>query len=304
MNSSLVYARGLGRKTKGKRKMEESNIWVKKEDARAYFTWNLDMERVLAEALRDQRSMGRQTNGIWKTEAYKAAADVLSTRFNVQLIGENVKNRVKLWRRWYGIVNDILSQNGFGWDGTNCMITVEDENAWNEYVKSHEEAKRFRFKIILNWNDIVDICAKDKASGIQVERAVDVDDVTSKEANVDEDEEGSNEYIDLEKPSSATKKKVQCTCANKGRDKEGMIDSMREVAEILKDFVQISKKRMEGNTPKEVQEVLNEMEMIIDIDDTLRYKAINWLIDNPNKIAILKALPLSEKKKYLMASMF
>lgn len=171
-------------------------------------------------------------------------------------------------------------------------------------MKSHEEAKRFRFKIILNWNDIVDICAKDKASGIQVERAVDVDDVTSKEANVDEDEEGSNEYIDLEKPSSATKKKVQCTCANKGRDKEGMIDSMREVAEILKDFVQISKKRMEGNTPKEVQEVLNEMEMIIDIDDTLRYKAINWLIDNPNKIAILKALPLSEKKKYLMASMF
>jgi hypothetical protein len=122
-------------KTKGKRKKDESNIGEKKEDARSYFTWNLEMERVLAEALRDQRSLGRQSDGAWKAVAYKAAADVLSSRFNVQLIGDNVKNRIKLWRGWYGIVSDILGQSGFDWDGTKCMITVEDENAWNEYVK-------------------------------------------------------------------------------------------------------------------------------------------------------------------------
>ena len=31
------------------------------------------------------------------------------------------------------IVSDILGQSGFDWDGTNHMITVENENAWNEY---------------------------------------------------------------------------------------------------------------------------------------------------------------------------
>ncbi|CAK8530903.1 unnamed protein product [Lathyrus sativus] len=93
------------------------------------------MERVLAEALGDQRSLGRQNDGVWKTLAYNTAADVLSTHFNVQLNEESVISHIKLWRSWYRIVSDILCQSGFDWDDTKCMITVEDENAWNEYVK-------------------------------------------------------------------------------------------------------------------------------------------------------------------------
>jgi len=113
-----------------------------------------------------------------------------------------------------------------------------------------------------------------------------------------------NEYIDLEEPSSATKKKVLCTRAIKKRDNERIINSiMRDVAESLKDLLQVTKKRMEGNSQEMVQEVLNEMKMIIDIDDTLRYKAINWLTENPNRLAILKALPLIKKKDFLLASM-
>ncbi|KAL5101303.1 hypothetical protein RYX36_005630 [Vicia faba] len=95
MDSSLANARNLSRKTGGKRKIEERNVGDKKDDVRGYFTWNLDMDHVLAETV----------------------------------IGENVKNCIKLWRGWYGIVSDILSQSGFDWDGTKCMINVEDENA-------------------------------------------------------------------------------------------------------------------------------------------------------------------------------
>ncbi|GAU48230.1 hypothetical protein TSUD_184100 [Trifolium subterraneum] len=63
------------------------------------------------------------------------------------LIGDNVKNFIKLWRGWYGIVSDIL-----------------------------------------------DICAKDRASGIQVERPFEAHDVMDKDAKVAE--EGSNVYVD------------------------------------------------------------------------------------------------------------
>ena len=147
----------------------------------------------------------------------------------------------------------------------------------------------------------MDICAKDRASGVEVEHAFDADDVMSKEANADE--KNSSVYIDLEEPSSATKKKLQFTRANKGKDREGMMNSMREVAESLKDFVQVSRKRMEGNAQEVVQEVLTEMEMITDIDEEQSYKAINWLIENPSKIPVLKALPSSKKKRYLLSSM-
>lgn len=81
------------------------------------------------------------------------------------------------------------------------------------------------------------------------------------------------------------------------------MNSMREVAESLKDFVQVSRKRMEGNAQAVVQEVLTEMEMITDIDEEQSYKAINWLIENPSKIPVLKALSSSKKKRYLLSSM-
>ena len=32
-------------------------------------------------------------------------------------------------------MSDILSQGGFGWDSTKYMIIVENEIAWNTYVK-------------------------------------------------------------------------------------------------------------------------------------------------------------------------
>ncbi|KHN13713.1 hypothetical protein D0Y65_021789 [Glycine soja] len=79
--------------------------------------------------------------------------------FNVR--SDNVKNRIKLWRSWYGIVSDILGQSGFDWDGTKHMITVENENAWNEYCISYKSAKPFQFKVLQNWDDIVWIGEKE-----------------------------------------------------------------------------------------------------------------------------------------------
>ncbi|CAI8586881.1 unnamed protein product [Vicia faba] len=148
MDSSLANARNLSCKTGGKRKIEERNVGDKKDDVRGYFTWNLDMDHVLAETERTPK----------------------------------------------------IASN-FGED---------------------------------------DICVKDRANGVQVEHAFDIDYVMSKEAVVDE--EGSNVHIDLEEPSSATKKKCN-------------------IVVLIK------------------------------------------LTENLNKIVILKALPLREKKKFLLVSM-
>ncbi|KAH1143387.1 hypothetical protein GYH30_033886 [Glycine max] len=130
------------------------------------------MERVLADVLRDQRNLGNKGDGGWKRSALNAAAAVLSTSFIVNVTSYNVKNRIKLWRSWYGIVSDILGQSGFDWDGTKHMITVENENAWNEYCTSHKSAKPFRFKVLQIWDDIVDFCAKDRATGHGAETAM------------------------------------------------------------------------------------------------------------------------------------
>ena len=115
-------------KSSGKRKMSS-------EDTRSYFAWNLEMERVLADVLRDQSNLANKGDGNWKAVAYSTVAQILSKYFGVHLMANNVKNHFKLRRTWYGIVSDILSQSGFDWDNTNYMITIENEIAWKEYVK-------------------------------------------------------------------------------------------------------------------------------------------------------------------------
>ena len=152
------------------------------------------MEHLLTEVLRDQRKLGSKSEGAWKRVAYNTSATKLYANFKVQVTWENVKNQVKLWRSQYGVASDILSLSEFDWDDTKYIITVGDENAWNEYVsvssilyyyfvsvssvlyniylvllltlfyfifKSHKEARNFLFKEIPNQDDIVDLCAKD-----------------------------------------------------------------------------------------------------------------------------------------------
>ena len=74
------------------------------------------MECVLADVLRDQRNLSNKGDGGWKRSALNVVAAVLSTSFNVNVTSDNVKNHIKLWRSWYGIVSDILGQSGFDWD--------------------------------------------------------------------------------------------------------------------------------------------------------------------------------------------
>ncbi|KAG5035424.1 hypothetical protein JHK87_010334 [Glycine soja] len=128
-------------KSSGKRKMSS-------EDTRSYFAWNLEMERVLADVLRDQSNLANKGDGNWKAVAYSTVAQILSKYFGVHLMANNVKNHFKLRRTWYGIVSDILSQSGFDWDNTNYMITIENEIAWKEYVK------RLVSHAVLEWHQI------------------------------------------------------------------------------------------------------------------------------------------------------
>lgn len=76
---------------------------------------------------------------------------------------------------------------------------------------------------------------------------------------------------------------------------------MKEVAESFKEFVQLTKKRMEGNKREVVQEVMNELKVLLDLDNGLRLKAIAWLTKNPDDLEIVKALPPGDKKDYILA---
>ncbi|KAL5172258.1 hypothetical protein HKD37_16G045047 [Glycine soja] len=274
------------------------------EETRSYFTWNLEMERVWADVLRDQRNLGNKGDGGWKMSALNAAAAMLSTSFNVNVTSDNVKNRIKLWRSWYGIVSDILGQSGFDWDDTKHMITVENENAWNEYCTSHKSAKPFRYKVLQDRDDIVDLCAKDRATGHGAETAMDADEAMSRETNEVEFMGLGATTIDLEEPSSNTKGKRQGSTSSvthphkrKMGEKEGIAASLDKMANSFNRIVE----KMDGKVDDEdIQEVLREAALIPDLNKQQWAKAIKWLADDPKQLAIVKAIPIHQKTDYVL----
>ena len=123
--------------------------------------------------------------------------------------------------KWYGTISDILSQSGFDWDGIKHMIAIDDESAWNEYVKvryliciynnlfihvschkknififmiqTYIDGKTFQFKVIPTWDDIVNLCAKDK--GTENEDTI-ASVAMSKEATTKKTNGVANDFID------------------------------------------------------------------------------------------------------------
>ena len=66
------------------------------EETRSYFTWNLEMKRVLGDVLRYQRNLGNKGDEGWKRSILNVAVAVLPTSFNVNVTSDNVKNPIKL----------------------------------------------------------------------------------------------------------------------------------------------------------------------------------------------------------------
>ncbi|CAN6575593.1 unnamed protein product [Malus baccata var. baccata] len=240
-------------KQKPRRKKENQEIENEGEDNN-YFRWNVDMERALADILREERRLGNKGDGGWKTAAYNSAAAILSAQFDIHITADNIRNRVKSWKKFYAIVSDILSQSGFNWDATKKMISVDEDPAWQEYVK-----------VIPNWDDIVDLCGKDRATGEGAEIGVEAVEIMTPPHNEPDhvdlvgDAQGLEdiEIINEISPSSANDQKTQSkrkaasfvdvphTKRKSTTPKDVIADSLAKMASSFQDYISADTKKLD-----------------------------------------------------------
>ncbi|KAI5334143.1 hypothetical protein L3X38_024276 [Prunus dulcis] len=134
------------------------------------------MERSLADILREQLQIGHKGDGGWKAVAYNTAAAILSAQFDIEVSADNIRNRVKTWKRFYGTVSDILSQSGFNWDATKKMISVDEENVWDEATGEGAETCAEATEVMTSESDLNNIV--DLESDPQGFESCQVDDVS------------------------------------------------------------------------------------------------------------------------------
>lgn len=105
--------------------------------SRSYVVWTTEMDIALASVLYDQVNQGNKSHGDWKPQAYQVAVDELNATLQLQLTKDNVKNRMKSWKRHYGVIFEIRSQSTFPWTEEKKMVvvTAEDRKKWVDYVE-------------------------------------------------------------------------------------------------------------------------------------------------------------------------
>lgn len=117
--------------------------------------------------------------------------------------------------------------------------------------------------------------------------------------------EDASDTVDLEEPSSGTKRKGQSSTSTgtksqkrKIGEKDGIIALMKKVAESLKQFLQGANKKLDE---KDIQEVLHEVDLIPNLDEQQWAKAVKWLTENLYQLVVVRALPIQEKEAYILA---
>ncbi|XP_042483561.1 L10-interacting MYB domain-containing protein-like isoform X2 [Macadamia integrifolia] len=123
--------------------------------------WTIEMDHCLTKTLVDLVRESKGKDKVLKNAVYAAAAATLNEKFGIDLMLGHVRNRLKTWKKRYGVLKELLSQSGFEWDETQKMVIAND-SVWNEYVKTHPDAKAFRARCIENYDELCLIFGNDQ----------------------------------------------------------------------------------------------------------------------------------------------
>ncbi|KAL0454535.1 UNVERIFIED_CONTAM: hypothetical protein Slati_0792700 [Sesamum latifolium] len=58
----------------------------------------------------------------------------------------HINSKLHVWKKYYKSLENMMSRSGFAWDEARSMVTVDDNSAWEEYVKINPSAKTMRYK--------------------------------------------------------------------------------------------------------------------------------------------------------------
>ncbi|KAJ0885270.1 putative Myb/SANT-like domain-containing protein [Helianthus annuus] len=135
--------------------------------------WTDYMDELFIQSMIAQQNKGYRINGTFTTQAYNNMIGELRTKLQIDVTKKHLKNRLKTLKdhfsQWYDMFRGT-SMSGFSWNSETQLIEAEDE-VWDQLIYSKPEAAVLKMKKISNFNEMLELFAKDRASGAQAETA-------------------------------------------------------------------------------------------------------------------------------------
>ncbi|XP_062076318.1 uncharacterized protein LOC133781365 [Humulus lupulus] len=117
---------------------------VKKGNRR---TWTKQEEDALIGVLEDVVAKGyRYENGSLKPGTTTIIEKALSTTFPTCGLKANphIESKLKVWKKQYNLVYDMLSKSGFHWNDVKKCVEVDSDEVWQSYVQHHKGVHGWR----------------------------------------------------------------------------------------------------------------------------------------------------------------
>jgi hypothetical protein len=103
-------------------------------DRGKYMVWTSEMDNCLTDVLVEQVEKGNKVDNILKPAAFAAALKALNEKFGMHVTKGHIKNRLKTWRKQFGVLKELLAHRGFVWNKTQKMVVAND-SVWNDYIR-------------------------------------------------------------------------------------------------------------------------------------------------------------------------
>ncbi|TQD75771.1 hypothetical protein C1H46_038668 [Malus baccata] len=136
--------------------------------------WTPTMERYFIDLMLEQLHRGARVGHTFNKQAWTEMLSVFNAQFGSHYDKDVLKSRyTTLWKQFNDVKN-ILGQNGFSWDESRQMV-VADDYIWDAYIKVHPDARPYRTKPVLNFNELCLIYGYTTADGRYSRSSHDVD---------------------------------------------------------------------------------------------------------------------------------
>ncbi|XP_057427857.1 uncharacterized protein At2g29880-like [Lotus japonicus] len=292
----------------------ESSIQQNNKRKRDRRQWSNDEDEALLDILIEAVNQGQKyENGQFKGNTLKAAEAKLEKKFpgcGIK-VKPHIESAMKRLKGVYNVVYDMLNQSGFGWDDEKKMIKVDSEDVWNEYIKSHPNAKDYRNARIPLLEKLAYAFGKDRATGKLAYSPADVVEELDKE----EEEQAHHDDVRVEMTPTSSVNKSQCRkddlvesqSRKKNRGANLIANSISELGNTLGKWLELSAERLAeaSNSLKVDKDMFDDSRGVMDellkmgLTDQERYAAGDKIMSMPHRVHMFWACHGEDRLKFV-----
>ncbi|CAN6484698.1 unnamed protein product [Victoria cruziana] len=117
-------------------------------------SWTPLMDRYFINLMIKEVQRGAKVDNAFVKNGWSRMERLFQQKFGTIYNKDCMRNRLKTLKKQYNIIKSLCEQSWIVWNHESQMIVVNDETAWEAYIKDHPEAQNYRHKQMAYYEDL------------------------------------------------------------------------------------------------------------------------------------------------------